>query len=142
MLDLFCGLGNFTLPMARLAAQVTGVEGDAAMVQRAKQNALEFALDNTEYFSADLTRLDPAAAWMQQRYDKILLDPPRSGALDIVEHIHAFAASTIVYVSCQPSSLVRDAAVLCAAGYRLSHLGLMDMFPQTAHVESMAVFQR
>ncbi|MDJ0834093.1 MAG: 23S rRNA (uracil(1939)-C(5))-methyltransferase RlmD [Gammaproteobacteria bacterium] len=142
VLDLFCGLGNFTLPMARLAAQVTGIEGDPAMVQRARDNALEFGLDNTEYFSADLTRLDPAAAWMRQKYDKILLDPPRSGALDIVEHIRAFDASTIVYVSCQPSSLVRDAAVLCSAGYRLSHLGLMDMFPQTAHVESMAVFQR
>ena len=142
VLDLFCGLGNFTLPMARLAAQVTGVEGDPAMVQRAKDNALEFGLDNTEYFTADLTKLDPSASWMRQHYDKILLDPPRSGALDIVEHISAFEASTIVYVSCQPSSLVRDAEVLTAAGYRLSHLGLMDMFPQTAHVESMAVFQR
>ncbi len=142
VLDLFCGLGNFTLPMARLAAQVTGVEGDPAMVQRAKQNALEFGLDNTEYFAADLTRLDPTTTWMRQTYDKILLDPPRSGALDIVEHIGVFDASTIVYVSCQPSSLVRDAEVLCAAGYRLTQLGLMDMFPQTAHVESMAVFQR
>ncbi len=79
---------------------------------------------------------------MRHRYDKILLDPPRSGALDVVQHIRAFQASIIVYVSCQPSSLVRDAAVLCAAGYRLTHLGLMDMFPQTAHVESMAVFRR
>ena len=117
-------------------------EGDPAMVQRARENAAEFGLDNTRYHAADPTRLDPADAWMRQHYDKILLDPPRSGALDIVQHIQAFQASTIVYVSCQPSSLVRDAALLCAAGYRLTQLGLMDMFPQTAHVESMAVFKR
>lgn len=142
VLDLFCGLGNFTLPMAQLALQVTGVEGDEAMVLRARENALEHAIENTEYYTADLTKIDASAQWMKQKYDKILLDPPRSGAFEIVPYLSTMQARTIVYVSCQPSSLVRDARILCDAGYHLTHLGLMDMFPQTAHVESMAVFNR
>ena len=142
VLDLFCGLGNFTLPMARQASQVTGVEGDEIMVGRAKENALENGITNTEYFASDLTKIDPSNGWMKQRYDKILLDPPRSGAIEIVEQLKRMKASTIVYVSCQPSSLVRDAKVLCDAGYKMTHYGLMDMFPQTAHVESMAVFSK
>lgn len=143
VLDLFCGLGNFTLPMALHAAQVTGVEGDNTMVQRAKQNALDHGIENTDYYSADLTRIDEHWPWLKRPYNKILLDPPRSGAFEIVEKLasNKHKASTIVYVSCQPSSLVRDAKVLCEGGYRLTHLGLMDMFPQTAHVESMAVFK-
>lgn len=142
VLDLFCGLGNFTLPMAQLAHQVTGIEGDAAMVQRAKENALEHDIHNTDYFVADLTKVDKSTNWMKQHYHKILLDPPRSGALEIVSQLKSMKASTIVYVSCQPSSLVRDAKVLCDMGYKLTHLGLMDMFPQTAHVESMVVFKK
>lgn len=141
VLDLFCGLGNFTLPMARLTQQVIGVEGDEAMVARARENALEHGIHNSEYFAADLTQIDRSAPWMKQHYDKILLDPPRSGAFEIVQHLKSLKPSIIVYVSCQPSSLVRDARVLCDAGYRLTHFGLMDMFPQTAHVESMAVFE-
>jgi len=142
VLDLFCGLGNFTLPMAQLAGQVTAVEGDMAMVERARHNALEQDLHNTDYHAGDLTKIEPSWPWLKKQYDKILLDPPRSGAFEIVEHIAAMKASTIVYVSCQPSSLVRDAKVLCDDGYQLTHLGLMDMFPQTAHVESMAIFTK
>ncbi len=142
ILDLFCGLGNFTLPMAQQAFQVTGIEGDEVMVNRAKENALEQGITNTEYFFSDLTTIDKSVNWMKSRYDKILLDPPRSGALEIVESLKPMKASIIVYVSCQPSSLVRDAKVLCDAGYKLTHFGLMDMFPQTAHVESMAVFRK
>ncbi len=142
VLDLFCGLGNFTLPMAQRAKQVIGVEGDEAMVARAKENALEHGLVNTEYFASDLTKIDASDVWMKQKFDKILLDPPRSGAFEIAEHLPAMQAKTIVYVSCQPSSLVRDARLLCDKGYRLTHLGMMDMFPQTAHIESMAVFSR
>ncbi len=142
ILDLFCGLGNFTLPMAEKAFQVTGIEGDDVMVSRAKENAVEQGIDNTQYYASDLTAIDNSSGWMKQRYDKILLDPPRSGALEIVEQLKPMKASTIVYVSCQPSSLVRDARVLCDAGYKLTHFGLMDMFPQTAHVESMAVFRK
>ena len=142
VLDLFCGLGNFTLPMAQRAAQVTGVEGDEAMVTRARENAQEHGIQNTRYYASDLTKIDASVPWMQQKYDKILLDPPRSGAYEIIEHLAAMRAKTIVYVSCQPSSLVRDARKLCDAGYKLDYLGLMDMFPQTAHVESMAVFNK
>jgi len=142
VLDLFCGLGNFTLPLARRVQQVTGVEGDAAMVARARENARQLGIDNSEYFAADLSKVDASAAWLKTGYDKILLDPPRTGAMEILQHIKSLKATIIVYVSCQPSSLVRDAKVLCDAGYQMTHLGLMDMFPQTAHVESMAVFRR
>ena len=142
VLDLFCGLGNFTLPMARRCAHVTGVEGDPAMVGRARQSALDNQIENTEYYAEDLTQPDTGVSWMKQKYDKILIDPPRSGAMEIVEIIKRFKASRIVYVSCQPSSLVRDSKIICDQGYKLEHLGIMDMFPQTAHVESMAVFTR
>ena len=142
VLDLFCGLGNFTLPLARRCASVTGVEVDEPMLLRARAAAQANGIDNTEYYCADLTRPDPGSAWMRQRYDRILLDPPRSGALEMAQSIADFDAERIVYVSCQPSSLVRDAAIICAQGYRLSALGVMDMFPQTSHVESMALFER
>ncbi|MCP4490725.1 MAG: 23S rRNA (uracil(1939)-C(5))-methyltransferase RlmD [Gammaproteobacteria bacterium] len=142
VLDLFCGLGNFTLPMARRCGRVTGVEGDTAMVRRAKSNACENSIENTEYFSADLTQIDDNWPWMRHQFDKILLDPPRSGAMEIAEQIKRFEASIIVYISCQPTSLVRDCKIICGNGYELAHLGVMDMFPQTAHVESMAVFKR
>ena len=142
VLDLFCGLGNFTLPMARRCASVTGVEGVQVMVDRAKLNALEHGIDNSDYYVADLTEIDEDRPWMRQKFDKILLDPPRSGAMEIAQIIKRFKAKTIVYVSCQPTSLVRDSKIICENGYRLSHIGAMDMFPQTAHVESMAVFER
>jgi 23S rRNA (uracil1939-C5)-methyltransferase len=142
VLDLFCGLGNFTLPMAKNCRQVIGIEGDQAMVERARASAVNGKVDNTDYHVADLTQPDTDFPWMRQRYDKILLDPPRSGALEIAQLIGRFNATRIVYVSCQPSSLVRDAAIICAQGYSMTHLGIMDMFPQTAHVESMAVFER
>lgn len=142
VLDLFCGLGNFTLPMARRCAGVTGIEVDPPMVARAREAALANNIHNTEYHAVDLTRPESGYSWMRQSYDKILLDPPRSGAPEMAQLIGRFEASTIVYVSCQPSSLVRDAAIICAQGYRMTHLGILDMFPQTAHVESMAVFQQ
>ena len=142
VLDLFCGLGNFTLPLARGCASVCGVEGDAAMVERARLAARLNGIDNAEFCRADLGAPDPAAAWSRQRWDKLLLDPPRSGAREIAADIGRYDARRIVYVSCQPSSLVRDAAIIRDQGYRLTHLGIMDMFPSTAHVESMAVFAR
>ena len=141
VLDLFCGLGNFTLPMAQQALTVTGVEGDEGMVARAQQAARDNGIHNTEYFCADLSNVEARASWLHQGYDKVLLDPPRSGAYEIIEQVAALGASTIVYVSCQPSSLVRDARKLVDAGYQLTEFGIMDMFPQTAHVESMAVFR-
>ena len=141
-LDLFCGLGNFTLPLARRCAEVTGVEVDTAMLSRARAAADANGIGNTDYYAADLSALDDSAAWMKRRYDRILRDPPRSGAQEMAQVIGRFKAGRILYVSCQPSSLVRDAAIICAQGYRLSQLGVMDMFPQTAHVEAMALFER
>jgi 23S rRNA (uracil1939-C5)-methyltransferase len=143
VLDLFCGLGNFTLPLARSAGSVTGVEGDAALVQRACDNAQRNAVGNARFHAVDLNE-DPAAqAWMQQRYERILLDPPRSGAQEMVRHLSGLGAERLVYVSCHPGSLARDAGELVNEhGYSLAAAGVMDMFPHTAHVESMALFVR
>ena len=143
VLDLFCGLGNFTLPLARHAAHVTGVEGDPGLVQRAQENAARNGIENVEYHAVDLTQ-DPAGQrWMQQKYDRVLLDPPRSGAQEMMPHIAALGAERIVYVSCHPGSLARDAGLLVnEQGYRLVAAGVMDMFPHTAHVESMALFEK
>ena len=146
VLDLFCGLGNFTLPIARHAAHVTGVEGDVVMVQRARQTAIDNDIDNTDYFACNLmgTALElKSEPWLKQTYDCILLDPPRSGAKEIIEHFGRLKAKRIVYVSCHPATLARDAGELVHThGYTLLGAGVMDMFPQTAHVESIAVFEK
>jgi len=143
VLDLFCGLGNFTLPLARSAGSVTGVEGDAALVQRARDNAQRNAVGNAEFHAVDLNEDPGAQAWMQQSYQRILLDPPRSGAQEMVRHLAGLGAGRLVYVSCHPGSLARDAGVLVNEhGYSLAAAGVMDMFPHTAHVESMALFVR
>ena len=142
VLDLFCGLGNFTLPLARQASQgrVTGVEGEAGMVRRARMNAEANGIGNTEYAVANLMEPEPDAPWLQRDYDRILLDPPRSGAREIIPLV-AGRAPRIVYVSCHPGTLARDAGLLVQEhGYRLVRAGVMDMFPHTAHVESMALF--
>jgi len=142
VLDLFCGLGNFTLPMARLAGSVTGVEGEAGLVDRARDNARLNAVDNAAFHVADLAEDQRHAAWAGGGYNKVLLDPPRSGAaavLDVLGNIHP---QRIVYVSCHPGSLARDAGILVDThGYRLQAAGVMDMFPHTAHVESIALFE-
>jgi 23S rRNA (uracil1939-C5)-methyltransferase len=143
VLDLFCGLGNFTLPIARHVARVTGVEGDAALVQRARDNAVHNGIGNCDYQVVDLGEDPGGQAWMQCSYDRVLLDPPRSGAQEIVKHLGKLGAGRIVYVSCHPGSLARDAGVLVnELGYTLQAAGVMDMFPHTAHVESMALFVR
>ncbi len=143
VLDLFCGLGNFTLPLARHAHDVVGVEGDAAMVARARSIARANRIENTRYYVANLMGSLEDASWLNQRFDKILLDPPRSGAKEVITHFGRFDAARIVYVSCHPGSLARDAGTLVHThGYRLTHAGVMDMFPHTAHVESIAVFER
>ncbi len=143
VLDLFCGLGNFTLPMARQAGRVTGVEGEAGLVSRARENAMHNRLDNVAFHVADLAADNREAAWVGDGYSKVLLDPPRSGAagvLDVLGNIHP---QRIVYVSCHPGSLARDAGVLVnEKGYTLVSAGVMDMFPHTAHVESIALFKR
>jgi len=157
ILDLFCGLGNFTLPLARAAGQggdaqhccaahpgrisVVGVEGDAALVARARANAQRNAITNAQFYTADLTRDQRDAPWMRDGFDKLLLDPPRSGALDVLKQLPLERFKRIVYVSCHPGSLARDAGYLVnERGWRLASAGVMDMFPHTAHVESIALF--
>jgi len=146
VLDLFCGLGNFTLPIAKHAAHVTGVEGDLVMVKRARETAIANGIDNTDYFSSNLMGTSEELKrepWLKQKYDCILLDPPRSGAKEIIEHFGKLKAKRIVYVSCHPATLARDAGELVHThGYKLMGVGVMDMFPQTAHVESIAVFEK
>jgi 23S rRNA (uracil1939-C5)-methyltransferase len=143
VLDLFCGLGNFTLPIAREAGEVTGVEGDAALVRRAERNAKRNGLRNVRFHTADLTQEPAGAPWLSGAYDKALVDPPRSGAEFILPHLAASGASRLVYVSCHPASLARDAGILVRQfGFRLEGVGVMDMFPHTGHVESIALFQR
>jgi 23S rRNA (uracil1939-C5)-methyltransferase len=144
VLDLFCGLGNFSLPLARVAKNVVGVEGEAGLVQRAAKNAQRNGLANAEFFTANLAASDLAnAGWARRKYDKVLLDPPRAGALEVLPVVAATQASRVVYVSCHPGTLARDAGVLVHEhGFRLTAAGVMDMFPHTAHVESVAVFDR
>ncbi|MGB3621078.1 23S rRNA (uracil(1939)-C(5))-methyltransferase RlmD [Ketobacter sp. MCCC 1A13808] len=141
ILDLFCGLGNFTLPLATKAATVVGVEGDEAMVQRGRENAQSNNIDNVEFYAADLTKPFDGQPWGQAGFDKILIDPPRSGALEIVAKMTVFRPKRIVYVSCNPATLARDAGELKKQGYSLIQAGVMDMFPHTTHVESIAVFE-
>lgn len=143
LLDLFCGIGNFTLPLARRAGQVIGVEGGAEAVARARQNALANGLVNVEFHVADLTQSQDTSAWAKRRYDKVLLDPSRSGAMEVLACAGHWQAKRIVYVSCNPATLARDAGILVNQhGYRLLRAGVMDMFPHTAHVESIAWFEK
>ena len=141
VLDLFCGLGNFTLPLARRVAGVTGVEGEAGLVRRARENAAHNEIGNAEFHVADLDGDNELAPWARRSYDKVLLDPPRSGAEGIVAQLGKLGAARIVYVACHPGSLARDAGRLVNEfGYELKAAGVMDMFPHTAHVESIALF--
>ncbi len=140
VLDLFCGLGNFTLPIARTAKAVVGVEGSEQMVQRGRENALANQLGNVEFHAADLTKAADQHAFLREKFDKILLDPPRSGAQEVLAALAALKPSRIVYVSCNPATLARDAGLLAELGYRLEAAGAMDMFPHTSHVEAIALF--
>jgi 23S rRNA (uracil1939-C5)-methyltransferase len=143
VLDLFCGLGNFSLPLARRAGHVVGVEGDDGLVRRASANASANGLGNVEFHAQDLAQDCSAAPWAGRRYDLALLDPPRAGAREALPVVARSGARRIVYVSCHPGSLARDAGVLVSElGYRLAEAGVMDMFPHTNHVEAMAVFDR
>ena len=143
VLELFCGLGNFTLPMARFAKQITGVEGDADLIKRANKNAEHNDITNTDLYVANLMDDVSDAVWLKNDYDKLLLDPPRSGAKEILPYIDKLNIKHIVYVSCNPSTLARDAGTLVnEMGYTLEKAGVMDMFPHTAHVESIALFTK
>lgn len=141
--ELFCGLGNFTLALARRAARVVGVEGDPALVARARENARANGLDNVEVVAADLSQPLAGAPWLRPAPTRLLLDPPRSGAAEVVRGLRAPLPDRLVYVSCNPETLARDAGELVRGhGYRLARVGILDMFPHTAHVESIALFER
>lgn len=143
VLDLFCGLGNFTLPIARFAGRVTGVEGEAALVARSRANAGRNGIGNVEFHAADLAADQREAPWARAHHDKLLLDPPRSGAAAVLDYLPRKGCDRVVYVSCHPGSLARDAGTLVERhGFRLVAAGVMDMFPHTAHVESIALFER
>ena len=142
VLDLFCGLGNFTLPLARVGGHAVGVEGEAGLVQRARDNAAHNGLDNVEFHAADLAQDLAGKPWMRAGFDRLLLDPPRSGADVVLKQLPLKGLKRIVYVSCHPASLARDAGFLVQErGWTLRAAGVMDMFPHTAHVESIAVFE-
>ena len=143
VLDLFCGLGNFTLPIATKAGLVVGVEGDQPLVNHAKENALLNNISNVEFYAADLSKDVSDQAWAKQKYNKIMLDPSRAGASDVLHNLKMWDPELVMYVSCNPSTLARDAGILVnELGYTLVKAGVMDMFPQTGHVESIALFRK
>ena len=143
VLDLFCGLGNFTLPMATKAGHVVGVEGDQPLVNHAKENARLNGVENVEFYAADLTKDVSDQAWAKQKFNKIMLDPSRAGASEVLHNLKHWNPELIMYVSCNPSTLARDAGILVNdLGYKLVKAGVMDMFPQTGHVESIALFEK
>ncbi|MDM5101328.1 23S rRNA (uracil(1939)-C(5))-methyltransferase RlmD [Aeromonas salmonicida] len=142
VLDLFCGIGNFTLPLARQAREVVGVEGDLAMVARAEENARRNGIDNARFYKADLSGDIVGMSWAREGFDLVLLDPARPGALEVMGHVVKLSPKRVVYVSCNPVTLARDSQVLVKGGYRLVRLGMLDMFPHTGHLESMALFER
>jgi 23S rRNA (uracil1939-C5)-methyltransferase len=142
VLELFCGLGNFSAPLAQTGVELMAVEGEAGLVQRARDNAQRLGLD-IRFERADLFTPVADAPWLQGHFDTMLLDPPRSGAKEVLPLIAAKKPARIVYVSCHPGTLARDAGALVHEhGYRLVRAGVMDMFPHTAHVESMALFEK
>lgn len=141
VLDLFCGLGNFSLPIAQTAQTVTGIEGNEAMVNRAYMNAHHNDLNNVTFLQSDLTEPLNQQSWLHP-YNKLLIDPPRSGAEAIVNNIDKLDVKRIVYVSCNPATLARDSYQLTQHGYQLLKAGVLDMFPHTSHVESIAVFEK
>ncbi|MBW5290622.1 MAG: 23S rRNA (Uracil-5-) -methyltransferase RumA [Candidatus Ruthia sp. Asou_11_S2] len=143
VIDLFCGLGNFTLPIARRAKHVVGIEGDLGLVERARHNAQKNSITNVDFYKADLFKEVAGFEWFRGKtYNKALIDPARSGAIEIVELLLKLGVTRLVYVSCNPATLARDTLKLIELGFTLETAGVMDMFPQTAHVESIALFTR
>ena len=143
VLELFCGLGNFSLPMAKWCKHVTAVEGDRGLIERAGGNARRNAIENVSFHVADLAGVDVPANFIDRDYHKVFLDPPRTGAADIIKRMSFSGTERVVYVSCNPATFARDAGLLVRdKGFRLYQVGVMDMFPHTAHSESMALFVR
>ncbi|WP_130803318.1 23S rRNA (uracil(1939)-C(5))-methyltransferase RlmD [Acinetobacter ihumii] len=145
VLDLFCGLGNFSLALARrvgVTGRVVAVEGSDEMVQRGMENAKRNNISQVEFYSQDLTKDLSHHSWAKRGFDALLIDPPRAGAFEVMQYIPNFGAKRIVYVSCNPATLARDASVLAEQGYQLKKAGVMDMFTHTGHVESIALFEK
>lgn len=142
VLDLFCGIGNFSLALAKYAKTVIGVEGVASAVAMASQNAQTNQITNTQFHCFDLTQTIEQAPWFSKALDVLVLDPSRTGAMAILEQLPLKQFKTILYVSCDPVTLARDSAIISQAGFSLKKIGLMNMFPHTGHIETMALFQR
>lgn len=142
VLDLFCGMGNFTLPLAKAAASVVGVEGVPALVAKGRENAALNELQNVTFFHENLEEDVTRQAWAKHGFDIILLDPARAGAPGVMAHIIKLAPRRMVYVSCNPATLARDSEALLQAGYRIQRLAMLDMFPHTGHLESIVLFER
>lgn len=143
VLDLYCGIGNFSLPLAKLSKHVLGIEGELQQVRRSQANATLNEVVNCEFRQADLAEIEGNEGWIREHWDRVLLDPARSGAEQVVANVTAIGAQRIVYVSCHPGTLARDAGALVRErGYTLEAAGIIDMFPHTGHVESIAVFQK
>jgi 23S rRNA (uracil1939-C5)-methyltransferase len=143
VLDLFCGIGNFSLPLARQCSHVLGVEGEQSMVRRAKSNAERNGISNCDIRTADLGKIDGSESWLADDWNGLLLDPARSGAMEVVRYIGRIDPSRIVYVSCHPATLARDLNMLVTEqGFRLEAAGIIDMFPHTGHVESIAILAK
>ncbi len=141
VLDLFCGLGNFSLSLGRRAGHVVGVDSDPGLLERAAKNASRNGLENVTFEQGDLYQEAVTGNWLEKKFDRVLLDPPRAGAAQVLEHLPSLGAKRLVYVSCGPDTFVRDAAVLTGQlGFRLEAVGVMDMFPHTLHVETMGLF--
>ncbi|WP_369461643.1 23S rRNA (uracil(1939)-C(5))-methyltransferase RlmD [Citrobacter braakii] len=142
VLDLFCGMGNFTLPLATRAANVVGVEGVPALVEKGRENALNNGLHNVTFFHENLEEDVTRQPWAKNGFDKVLLDPARAGAAGVMQHIIKLEPIRVVYVSCNPATLARDSDALLHAGYVIRRLAMLDMFPHTGHLESMVLFER
>lgn len=143
VLDLFCGIGNFSLGLARRAGRVLGVEGDAGLVARAGENATANSVRNVAFTRANLAAADSTQDFMTRDWDRVLLDPPRAGAREVLAQLRLDATRMLVYVSCNPATLARDTALLVhEKGFTLDRAGVVDMFPHTSHIESVAVFTR
>ncbi|MBA6377764.1 MULTISPECIES: 23S rRNA (uracil(1939)-C(5))-methyltransferase RlmD [unclassified Colwellia] len=140
VLDLFCGLGNFSLPIAKKVAQVVGIEGVELMVSNAHKNALQNGLSNCEFYQADLNSHWKEEAWANKKYTKLLLDPARAGAYQALQQLVHLNINSVLYVSCDPATLAKDSELLLAQGYRIEKISLMDMFSQTKHIETMVLF--
>ena len=141
VLDLFCGIGNFSVPLARYCDGVTGIEGVTEMVERARENARRNQLSNVFYEHRDLNQTDSLKKLSGGKWNKILLDPARAGAFEVVKQIPALSPEKVLYVSCNPATFARDTQAMLDGGYQLDKICLMDMFPGTSHTELMALFR-